>query len=164
MVRKTGVYPRFQNLSFCDVTKSPTSPFLCVQKCHILWTWRKTGVRIKSNPVFLPHETFKNLSSVNILRNVYWFWHTTVCTPRTACRFSSTLCSRMLTHWEEKGPSIHQLMLTHWEEIDRMMTHWEEKGPSTPTDVDTLGRDWPGTPPKTCVSCGCQWIGSAVGT
>ena len=44
-----SVYPRFQNLSYCDVTELPTTPYYVCSKIAIF---------------FVPHDPSKNLSSV----------------------------------------------------------------------------------------------------
>ena len=64
---KSWVYPRFQNLSFCDVTRvgmiSNFPPFFVCPKMPYFMYIEKNGGRLKSTPVFLPPETFKNPSS-----------------------------------------------------------------------------------------------------
>ena len=52
---KTWVYPRFQNLSFNDITKPPTTPFSCVQKCHFMYMysiWVKRTKNVSSVHTF----------------------------------------------------------------------------------------------------------------
>ena len=68
---KTRVYPRFQNLSFCDVIKRPTTTFLCSRMTHFIYI-EKNGGRLKYYPRFslFPHETLKNLISAQLLYSV----------------------------------------------------------------------------------------------
>ena len=68
---KSRVDPRFQNLSFCDVTRYPTTPvFVCSKMPHFMYMEKNRG-RLKSTPVFLPHETFKNSGSVHCTSTLY---------------------------------------------------------------------------------------------
>ena len=75
---KSRVDPRFQNLSFCDVTRYPTTPvFVCSKMPHFMYMEKNRG-RLKSTPVFLPHETFKNSGSgrLTFINNILAHFYT----------------------------------------------------------------------------------------
>ena len=66
---KTRVYPRFQNLSFCDVIKRPTTTFF-VFKNDPFYLHREKRGQTQVLPPFFPHETLKNLISAQLLYSV----------------------------------------------------------------------------------------------